>query len=167
MKVLLNDGEGPLDNNATEGSLRSFCLHKHAWKLLVSSAGARSSAIIYSITESAKANNLNSFRNLDYVLTVLKAYQDDSDYSFIEELLPWVEQLHENCRSKSKTTSVYTWPPEMAVKNEPVPWFTVYQLPMGWESFKFYRSIIWRLQKSNFSGFLKNLKKLALTSLQC
>ena len=30
--------------------------------------GAKSSAIIYSITETAKANNLNLFRYLDYVL---------------------------------------------------------------------------------------------------
>lgn len=31
LKVFLIDGEVPLDNNATEGALRSFCLHKHAW----------------------------------------------------------------------------------------------------------------------------------------
>ena len=27
--MFLKDGEVPLDNNATEGALRSFCLHKH------------------------------------------------------------------------------------------------------------------------------------------
>ena len=68
LKVFLNDGEVPLDNNATEGALRSFCLHKHAWKLIDSIDGAKSSAIIYSITETAKANNLNPFRYLDHVL---------------------------------------------------------------------------------------------------
>ena len=52
MKVFLDDGEVPFDNNATEGALRSFCLHKHAWKLIDSIDGAKSSAIIYSITES-------------------------------------------------------------------------------------------------------------------
>lgn len=62
--------------------------------------------IIYSITETAKANNLNPFRYLDYVLTVLKDHQDDTDYSFIEELLPWSDQLPEICRSKSKTTNM-------------------------------------------------------------
>ena len=106
MKVFLNDGEVPLDNNATEGELRSFCLHKHAWKLIDSIDGAKSSAIIYSITETAKANNLNPFRYLDHVLTVLKDHQDDTDYSFIEELLPWSGQLPEICRSNSKTTNM-------------------------------------------------------------
>ena len=103
---ILNDGEVPLDNNVTEGALRSFCLHKHAWKLIDSIDGAKSSAIIYSITETAKANNLNPFRYLDHVLTVLKDHQDDTDYSFIEKLLPWSDQLPEICRSKSKTTNL-------------------------------------------------------------
>ena len=106
LKVFLTDGEVPLDNNVTEGALRSFCLHKHAWKLIDSIDGAKSSAIIYSITETAKANNLNPFRYLDHVLTVLKDHQDDTDYSFIEKLLPWSDQLPEICRSKSKTTNL-------------------------------------------------------------
>ena len=54
----------------------------------------------------AKVNNLNSFRYLPHVLTVLKDHQDDTDYSFIEELLPWSDQLPEICRSKSKSTNV-------------------------------------------------------------
>ncbi|XBX10625.1 transposase domain-containing protein (plasmid) [Enterocloster clostridioformis] len=94
------------DNNATEGSLRSFCLHKHAWKLIDSINGAQSSAIIYSITETAKANNLNPFRYLEYILTVMKDHQEDTDYRFMEELLPWSEQLPEICKSKTKTTNV-------------------------------------------------------------
>ena len=72
LKVFLDDGEVPLDNNETEGALRSFCLHKHAWKLIDSIDGAKSSAIIYSITETAKANHLNPFHYLTHVLTVLK-----------------------------------------------------------------------------------------------
>ena len=106
LKVFLDDGEVPLDNNATEGALRSFCLHKHAWKLIDSIDGAKSSAIIYSITETAKANNLSPFRYLEYVLTVMKDHQEDTDYCFMEELLPWSEQLPEICRSKTKTTNV-------------------------------------------------------------
>jgi transposase len=43
---------------------------------------------------------------LAHDLTVLKKRQDDTDYSFIEELLPWSYQLPEICRSKSKTTNV-------------------------------------------------------------
>lgn len=69
LKAFLEDGDIPMDNNATESALRSFCLHKHTWKLIDSLDGANASAIIYSITETAKANNLNPFRYLEHVLT--------------------------------------------------------------------------------------------------
>ena len=99
LKVFLDDDEVPLDNNVAEGVLCSFCPHKHAWKLIDSIDGARSSAIIYSITETAKANNLNPFLYLEYILTVMKDHQEDTDYRFMEELLPWSDQLSEICRS--------------------------------------------------------------------
>ena len=78
------------------------CLHKHTWKLLDS----LDSAIIYSITETAKANNLNPFRYLEYILTVLKDHQEDKEYSFIDDILPWSEKLPEICRSKTKTINI-------------------------------------------------------------
>lgn len=104
--MFLNDGEVPLDNNVTKGALRSFCLHKHAWKLIDSIDSAKSNAIIYNIIETAKANNLNPFRYPDHVLTVLKGHQNDTDYGFIAELIPWSDQLPEIYRSKSKTTNL-------------------------------------------------------------
>ncbi len=79
----------PLDNNATEGVLCSFCLHKHARKLIDTVDGAKSSAIIYSITETVKANRLNPFRYLEFLLEELKEHQDDTDRSFIDDFLPW------------------------------------------------------------------------------
>jgi len=102
LKVFLDDGDVPMDNNATEGSLRSFCLHKHTWKLIDTIEGAKSSAIIYSITETAKANNLNPFRYLEHVLSVLMDHQDDKNQAFLEELLPWSANLPDICRSKTK-----------------------------------------------------------------
>ena len=106
LKAFLEDGDIPMDNNATESALRSFCLHKHTWKLIDSLDGANASAIIYSITETAKANNLNPFRYLEYILTVLKDHQDDREYSFIDDILPWSKKLPEICRSKAKATNI-------------------------------------------------------------
>ena len=68
--------------------------------------GANASTIIYSITETAKANGLNPFRYLEHVLTVLKDHQDDKEYSFINDILLWSEKLPEICRSKAKTTNI-------------------------------------------------------------
>lgn len=98
LRMFLEDGEVPLDNNATEGALRSFCLHKHAWKLIDTIDGAKSSAIIYSIVETAKANHLHPFRYLEFLLETLKDHQDDKDRSFIDDLLPWSTKLPDICR---------------------------------------------------------------------
>ncbi len=98
--MFLEDGEVPLDNNATEGVLQSFCLHKHIWKLIDTIDGAKSSAIIYDIVETAKANRLNPFRYLEYLLDTLKDHQDDTDRSFIDDLLPWSPKLPDICRVK-------------------------------------------------------------------
>lgn len=89
-----------LDNNATERTLRSFCLHKHAWKLIDTIDGARFSGIIYSITETAKANRLNPFRYLEILLENLKEHLEDKDRSFLDKLLPWHPELPEICRVK-------------------------------------------------------------------
>lgn len=102
LKVFLDHGNVPLDNNATEVSLRSFCLHKHTWKLIDTINGAESSALIYSIVETAKANNLNPFRYLEFLLTQMMDHEDETDYSFIDKLLPWSDDIPEICRIKTK-----------------------------------------------------------------
>ena len=85
LRMFLEDGEVPLDNNATEGALRSFCLHKHTWKLIDTMDGAKSSAIIYSIIETTKANHRHPFRYLEYLPETLKEHQDRR---IIDDLLP-------------------------------------------------------------------------------
>ena len=50
--------------------------------------GATSSAIIYSIAETAKANNLKPYEYFEYLLTQIPAHMDDTDRSFPEDLLP-------------------------------------------------------------------------------
>ena len=102
LKVFLNDPEVPMDNNETETSLRSFCLHKHAWKLIDTIEGAKASAIIYSITETAKANGLNPFWYMEYLITELMEHLDDTDRSFLDNLLPWSEKLPDICRSSQQ-----------------------------------------------------------------
>lgn len=103
LKEFLNDGDLPLDNNATEAALRTFCVHKHTWRLIDTIDGAKASAIVYSLTETAKANNLNPFRYLEFLLTELMEHQDDTDREFLKDLLPWSDQIPEICKIKIKT----------------------------------------------------------------
>lgn len=55
--------------------------------------GAKASAIIYSIVETAKANDLKPFDYVQYLLEEIPKHMDDRDCSFLEELLPWSEKL--------------------------------------------------------------------------
>ena len=55
--------------------------------------GAKSSAIIYSIVETAKANNLKPFDYVQHLLEEMPKHMDDRDCSFLENLLPWSEKL--------------------------------------------------------------------------
>ena len=98
LRVFLEDGEVPIDNNASEQSIRSFCVGKKNWVMIDTIAGAESSAIIYSIAETAKANNLKPYAYFEYLLTEIPNHMDDKDLSFLEDLLPWSDQLPANIR---------------------------------------------------------------------
>ena len=103
LKVFLDDGEVPMDNNAAEQSIRGFCIGKKNWVMIDTIAGAKSSAIIYSIAETAKANNLKPYDYFEYLLTEIPKHLDDTDRSFLDDLLPWSPGLPANCRKPSKS----------------------------------------------------------------
>ncbi len=103
LKVFLDDGEVPMDNNAAEQSIRGFCIGKKNWVMIDTIAGAKSSAIIYSIAETAKANSLKPYDYFEYLLTEIPKHMDDTDLSFCEDLLPWSPNLPERCRKQTQT----------------------------------------------------------------
>ena len=103
LKVFLDDGEVPMDNNAAEQSIRGFCIGKKNWVMIDTIAGAKASAIIYSIAETAKANNLKPYDYFEYLLTEIPKHPDDTDRSFLDDLLPWSPSLPANCRKPDKS----------------------------------------------------------------
>ena len=102
LKVFLDDGEVPMDNNAAEQSIRGFCIGKKNWVMIDTVAGVKSSAIIYSIAETAKANNLKPYDYFEYLLTEIPKHLDGTDRGFLDDLLPWSPSLPENCRKPDK-----------------------------------------------------------------
>lgn len=102
LKVFLDDGEVPMDNNAAEQSIRGFCIGKKNWVMIDTVAGAKSSAIIYSIAETAKANNLKPYDYFEHLLSEIPKHLDDTDRSFLDDLLPWSPKLPANCRKTGK-----------------------------------------------------------------
>ena len=98
LRVFLTDGDVPMDNNASERAIRGFCVGKKNWQMIDTINGAKSSAIIYSIAETAKANNLKPYEYFEYLLTEIPKHMDDTDRSFLNDLVPWSEKLPENIR---------------------------------------------------------------------
>ena len=93
LRVFLTDGDVPIDNNASERAIRGFCIGKKNWQMIDTIHGAKSSAIIYSIVETAKANNLKPFDYVQHLLEEIPKHMNDKDCSFLEDLLPWSEKL--------------------------------------------------------------------------
>ena len=56
--------------------------------LIESDHGAKASAMIYSLVETAKANNLNTYKYLEMLLTVIPNHMNDTNLDLIEALLP-------------------------------------------------------------------------------
>ena len=102
LRVFLSDPLVPMDNNLAEQAIRPFTLGRKNWVNMYSTQGAQASAVIYSLVETAKANNLRVNEYLEYLLTELPSHMDDTDLSFLEDLLPWSEVVREKCRSLKK-----------------------------------------------------------------
>ena len=61
------------------------------------------SAILYSLVETAKANNLRVYEYLEYLLSELAEHADDTNRDFLKDLLPWSELVQEKCHSLKKS----------------------------------------------------------------
>ena len=68
----LDDGIYPIDNNPAERAIRPFTIGRKNWLFSKSQAGAKASANLYSLIETAKANDLNVY---DYLTRVLQIYR--------------------------------------------------------------------------------------------
>ncbi len=55
--------------------------------------GAEASALIFSITNTATANNLDPYKYLEYIFTQLPNLNFSQDNSVLDEYLPWSENV--------------------------------------------------------------------------
>ena len=104
LRVFRENGNVPMDNNASERAIRGFCIGKKNWEMIDTVHGASASAIIYSISETAKANGLKPYEYFEYLLTEIPKHQDESSTDFLADLLPWSEKLPEYIRKPKKAS---------------------------------------------------------------
>lgn len=102
LKLFLTSGDIPMDNNAAEQAIRPFTIGRKNFVLIGSSNGAKSSAMLYSLAETARANLVNTYQYFELLLTEIPKHMDDNDLSFIDKLLPWSPLVQEKCPSRFK-----------------------------------------------------------------
>ncbi len=84
-----------------ERSIRTFFIGKKNWLFHDSVKGAQASAMIYSISETAKLNGLRPYFYFRHLLTELPKYCDNEgkiEPAKLDDLLPWSEKLPDECR---------------------------------------------------------------------
>lgn len=99
---LLLDGQCELSNNGAERAIKPFVIGRKNYLFCKSPHGAKASATIYSVIETAKMNNLNPFNYLKYLFEELPNIKLTGPAA-LDHLLPWSETLPEECRRQPKT----------------------------------------------------------------
>ncbi|MFK4754900.1 IS66 family transposase, partial [Oceanobacter antarcticus] len=69
--VYLTDGRLHIDNNPVENAIRPFAIGRKNWLFSDSQRGAKVSAMMYSLIETAKANDLEPYAYLRRVFAQL------------------------------------------------------------------------------------------------
>ena len=92
MNFLL-DGRLEISNNRAERSIRPFAIGRKNWLFSNSAKGAKASAIVYSLVETAQANGLVPFMYLTHLLQTLPNIPSDQ----IHECLPWSSIVQRIC----------------------------------------------------------------------
>lgn len=95
LRAYLQDGRCELSNNAAERKAKSYAIGRKNSLFHTSVDGAIASSIIYSLVETAKANNLNVFQYLYTLLLYIPGCKSGSEG--IEQLMPWSDFIKERC----------------------------------------------------------------------
>jgi transposase len=98
----LKDGHCAISNNLAENSIRPFTIGRKNWLFNGSPKGAAASAAVYSLIETAKANGLNPYSYLAFLLQDLPGLPFRQYPEILEDYLPWNSQIQTRCK-KNKT----------------------------------------------------------------
>ena len=101
LRNFLLDGRLEIHNNRSERSIKPFVIGRKGWLFCNTPRGARASAVVYSIVETAKENGLIPFEYLRYLFEKLPNLGDGD----LDELLPWSKSLAltDTCRVRKQS----------------------------------------------------------------
>ena len=93
LSKFLEDARIPLSNSLAERGIRPFAVHRKNWLFADSENGAKTNAVMYSLIESAKINNLNIQKYITYLLKELPQLENIQDEKALAKFLPWSNEL--------------------------------------------------------------------------
>jgi len=94
MENYLLDGRCATSNNVAENA--PFTVGRKNWLFADTAKGATSSATVYSLIETAKANNLNVYAYLQHLLLYMPDTEWQSEPSLLDDLMPWYQRFRNN-----------------------------------------------------------------------
>lgn len=102
LEMFLEDGRLEISNNLCESHIRPFATARRAWLFADTPNGARANAVLYTLVETARANDLNVYAYLDYLLAEMPNADFYNHPEIIDDMLPWSDKLPESCRLTHK-----------------------------------------------------------------
>jgi transposase len=97
LNAYLLDGRLAIDNSISERSIKNFVMGRRSWLFSATPKGAQSSAIIYSIIESAKENQLKPMPYLIWLFNQMPN-TDLNDVNVLDSFMPWSDQVPQACK---------------------------------------------------------------------
>jgi len=89
LNAFLIHKEADISNNLAENCIRPFVIGRKNWLFCDTVKGADSSAIVYSLVESAKANGINPYDYMLRVLTFMPLMGKTPPNEQLDKLMPW------------------------------------------------------------------------------
>ena len=93
MENYLLDGRIALSTAIAENNVRDFAVGRRNWLFSASVNGATASAAIFSLIETAKANNLRVRPYLKEVITYMRDHANGSERVDVDPILPWSDEM--------------------------------------------------------------------------
>lgn len=105
LTAFVEHGDVPISNNLAENAIRPFAVGRKNWLFCDTVKGAESSAIVYSMVETAKANGLDPYDYLLYALSALPYYGKSISHEMLETAMPWSHEVQQQIGKNTKTQS--------------------------------------------------------------
>ena len=105
LTAFVEHGDVPISNNLAENAIRPFAVGRKNWLFCDTVKGAESSAIVYSMVETAKANGLDPYDYLLYALSVLPYYGKTTSHEMLESAMPWSSEVQQRIGKEAQTES--------------------------------------------------------------